>query len=63
MMNNDAPASLNYEAEYDRVSCELHAMAEKNNILHEEVMCRDRELQWLRGFKSAIEIIFNKNDR
>ena len=62
MMNNDAPASLNYEAEYERVSHEFKMMKEKNNVLHEELVIRDRKLQWLYGFKYAVETIFGKDE-
>ena len=62
MISNDVPASLNYEAEYEKLSHELKVMSEKNMVMREELAEKDREIQWLYGFKCAVDTIFSKDD-
>ena len=61
MEDNKHCATLNYEAEYEKVSVELRKANDENFYLRDELKQKDREMAWLYGFKNAIEVVFGKD--
>lgn len=58
----NACASLNYEAEYEKAMQELKKAECENNFLRVELRQREEEMKWLYGFKAAVEVIFGKEN-
>lgn len=58
----NACASLNYEAEYEKAMQELKKAECENNFLRVELRQREEEMKWLYGFKAAVEVIFGKGE-
>jgi hypothetical protein len=54
--------SLNYEAEYNRLSKDFEKLKAERDYLTEELKAVDREMRWHYGFRSAVEIIFGKQN-
>ena len=52
--------SLDYEAEYNRLSKEFEKLKADRDYLAEELKVADREARWHHGFRAAVEIIFGK---
>lgn len=49
--------SMNYEAEYERVSRELEKAYAENRYLRDELKQKEGELSFHYGFKTAVELI------
>lgn len=60
MEDKKLSASLNYEAECERLSKELKKAIEEANYLRQELKLKEEELKWHEGFRSAVELIFGK---
>lgn len=55
---SELTCGLDYEAEYNRLKEEFEKMRADRNYLDEELKACDRERILLKGFKSAIELVF-----
>jgi predicted nuclease with TOPRIM domain len=58
----DLTCTLNYEAEYNRLNEEFKKLKADRDYLQEELKATDRELIWHRGFRTAVENIFGKQN-
>lgn len=56
----EGAVSLNYQAEYERVCAKLAEATDLNNELHAELRAAHLELEWLKGFKAAVELTVGK---
>lgn len=53
-------ASLNYEAEYNRLREELAKEQMHNGYLRDELQHKERQVMWYDGIKQTIEVIFGR---
>lgn len=58
----DIACSLNYEAEYNRLTKEFEKLKADRDYLAEELKVMDREARWHHGFRAAVELIFGKTN-
>jgi hypothetical protein len=58
----DLTCDLDYKAEYYRLKEEFEKMKADRDYLQEELKVYDREARWHHGFRSAVELIFGKQN-
>lgn len=60
MIDNERTASLNYEAECRRLQEENELLGNKCDYLYDGLNRCLKDLEHLKGFKEAVELIFGK---